>query len=82
MLNYTNHAIKQMIARQISDTDVQAVLRNAKIAYEQSYRGSRQRVHHHDGLAVVTDLTNTIIVTVLLSREDDWTDDDARERGR
>lgn len=80
MLRYTHHAIKQMVARQVSDTDVQTVLREAKITYEQSYRGSRQRVHQHGPLAVVTDLTNTIIVTVLLARDDEWTDDDARNR--
>jgi hypothetical protein len=80
MLQYTHHAIKQMIARSVSDTDVQAVLRNATVRYEQSYRGSRQRVHQHGDLAVVTDLTNTIVVTVLFNRQDDWSDEDVRNR--
>lgn len=82
MLQYSHHAIKQMIERHVTDTDVQDVLRNASIRYEQSYRGSRQRVHQHGELAVVTDLTNTVIVTILLNRKDDWTDEDARNRRR
>ena len=82
MLNYTHHAIKQMVARQISDSDVQDVLRNAKVRYEQNHRGSRQRVHQGSQLTVVTDLTNTVIVTVLLNRQERWDDDDARNRNR
>lgn len=82
MLRYTHHAIKQMIARQISDSDVRAVLSGATTTYEQSYRGSRQRVHQRGDLSVVTDLTNTIVVTILLNRPDQWTDEDARNRNR
>ena len=80
MLQYTNHAIKQMIARHVSDTDVQQVLRDSTTTYTQSHRDGQRRVHQRGPLAVVTDLTNTVIITVLLNSGDDWTDADVRSR--
>lgn len=77
----STHARQQMAERWIEWAEILDVLRNARATWR-NHRG--QTVHAHGDLTVVTADTarGPIVVTVLLNRGEQWSDEDARNRKR
>lgn len=78
---YTHHARQVMERRDVSGLDVEAVLSDP----ETSTNTSRGLLYSRGDLTVVTDRADTgrtVVITVLLRSQEQWTDEDARARRR
>ncbi|WP_336628490.1 MULTISPECIES: hypothetical protein [unclassified Microbacterium] len=72
---FSRHAREVMARRQIAEVEVaRALVRGSSHPHEGLQR------YIHGGLCVVVDLAAEVIVTILLARADQWTDEDARNR--
>ncbi|MDR6868767.1 hypothetical protein J2Y69_003391 [Microbacterium resistens] len=72
---FSRHAREVMARRQVAEVEVaRALVRGSSHTHDGLQR------YVHAGLCVVVDLSAEVIVTILLARSDQWTDEDARNR--
>lgn len=73
----TDHLLQKMRSREITWADIVDVADNPSVIYGPDERG--RRVLQKDKLSIVLDKHNNVI-TALLRQEEQWTDEDARNR--
>lgn len=78
-LRATDHALEKMAARHVTPEEAVAVVEHPEVTWTER---NGYTVHQRGDIAVVADLRESLVITVLYRRGEDWVDDDGRPSGR
>lgn len=78
----TWHARQTAARRKVSLAEVLAVIDQPEVSYAQPQRGASIRICQRGSLAVVINVVERSVITVLLRSQSRWTDEDVRRRPR
>ena len=77
-LKFTQHAVRAMGERGVEVEEIAEILRRPEIV--EPHAGKRRFIGHGLAIVVAGPDSNPVVVTVLLRRGGQWTNEDARKR--